>query len=109
MSSDTAPFLALILNFLLPSIKSHHATVLSRVSSAVSFLLLGSDGPQVWRRLQRFLLDVLDGHHASQEGVAQHGAQSHQSRQELFPPLVGHVIEVGALSSLRGRLLTGAL
>lgn len=69
---------------------------------------MGPDGLQVWRLLQRLVLDVLDGHHAGQEGVAQHGAQSHQSRQELFPALVGNVIEVSAFR-LRGRLLIGAL
>lgn len=68
-------------------------------SSAVSLLLVvvvGSDDLQVWRLLQRLVLDVPDGHHASQEGVAQHGTQSHQSRQELLPPLVGDVVEVCA-------------
>lgn len=80
--------------------------VLTCTSSAVSLvLLLGSDGLQARRRL---LLDVLDGHHAGQEGVAQHGAQSHQSRQQLLPALVGDVVEVSAFG-LGGRLLTGAL
>lgn len=80
-----------------------------RASSAVPLFLVGrSDGLQVRRLLQRLPLDVLDGHHAGQQGVAQHGAQSHQSRQELLPPLVGDVIKVSAFG-LRGRLLTGAL
>lgn len=79
------------------------------VASAVLLLLLvGSNGLQVWRLLQRLLLAVLDGHHAGQQGVTQHGAQSHQHRQELLPPLVGDVIEVSAFR-LGGRLLTAAL
>lgn len=76
-------------------------------SSAVSFLLVGSDGLQVRWLLQRLVLDVLDGHHTRQEGVTQHGPQSHQSRQELFSALVGDMVEVSTFR-LRRWLLIGA-
>lgn len=69
---------------------------------------MGSDGLQVGRLLQRPLLDVLDGHHAGQQGVAQHGAQSHQRRQQLLPAFVGDVVEVGAVG-LRRPLRTAAV
>lgn len=70
-------------------------------SSAVSLLFLGADA------LQLVLLDVLDGQHASQQGVAQHGAQRHHSRQQLLPAFVGHVLEIWGLWR-RGRLLGAA-
>lgn len=63
----------------------------SPAQSALPLLFLGADG------LQLLLLHLLDGHHAGQQGVAQHGAQRHQSRQQLFPAFVGHVLEVGAV------------
>lgn len=73
----------------------------SAAPSAVLLLFLGADG------LQLLLLPLLDGHHASQQGVAQHGAQRHQSRQQLLPALVGHVLEIRAVRR-RGRLLSAA-
>lgn len=82
--------------------------ILTCVSAISLFLLVGSNGLQVWRRLQRLLLDMLDGHHPGQEGIAQHGTQSYQRWQELLPPFVGDVVEVSTFR-LRGRLLTGAL
>lgn len=60
--------------------------------SAVSLLFLGADGLQLL-----LLLHLLDGHHAGQQGVAQHGAQRHHSRQQLFPAFVGHVLEICAV------------
>lgn len=69
---------------------------------------MGADVLQVGRLLQRLVMGMLDWHHAGQQGVAQHGAQSHQSRQELLPPLVGNVVEVSAFR-LGGSLLTEAL
>lgn len=69
---------------------------------------MGPDVLRVGRLLQRLLLDVLDGHDAGEERVAQHGAQSHQSGQQLLPPLVGDVVEVSGLR-LGGRLLAAAV
>lgn len=75
--------------------------LLHHVLSAIALLFLSADG------LQLLLLHMLDGHHAGQQSVAQHGAQRHQSRQQLFPAFVGHVLEVCSIRR-RGCLLSAA-
>lgn len=47
--------------------------------------------------LHRPLVAMLDGHHAGEQGVGQHGAQRRQRGQELLGASVGHVLGVPAL------------
>lgn len=78
-------------------------------SVVLVLVLVGTDGHRLRLRLQRLLLD---GHHAGQQGVAQHGAQRHQGRQHLLPALVGDVVKVAAFGRRRwraGRLWTEGL
>lgn len=67
------------------------------LNSVVLVLVIVLVGVRKSAVLHRPLVAMLDGHHAGEQGVGQHGAQRRQRGQELLGASVGHVLGVPAL------------